>query len=119
MIPAPAYWQAVAKGIDAEDQKASLFVRHPARPGGAREVILRNLLIHQTPEPFRVSSGFVCKFVWADPIATRQCDVLVYDPRVAQPYYAIDSFVVVSQPASRLVVEVKSNLGQDDLTEMC
>src|SRR5262245_37639946 len=119
MIPSMAYWQAVAQGVDAEDRKASLFVRHPGSRGGAREAILRALLIHQTPEPYRVNSGFICEFAGTEPRLSRQCDVLVFDPRVPQPYYAIDAFVVIPRAAARLAVEVKSDLGQDDLDDMC
>jgi hypothetical protein len=40
MLPIPEYWQAVAKAIDAEDAKASIFVKHNASIGAAREAIL-------------------------------------------------------------------------------
>ena len=33
MLPIPEYWQAVARAIDAEDAKASIFIKHNASIG--------------------------------------------------------------------------------------
>lgn len=117
MIKIPEYWQAIARGIDAEEQKASILIRHNASVGAAREAILRDVLVKQTPVPYRVASGFV--FVdqpqeWC----SKQCDVLVYDPTVAQPYYSIGDLCVVARWSAKLVSEVKSRLDQEAWSEL-
>ena len=103
------YWRIVSQGMEVEDRRLRMFVRHKASLGVGREHILRKLLAEQTPEPYRVNTGFV-----AHPAAPRvtsdQCDVLVYDPRASQPLYRIDQFVVVPPAAARLAIEVRSNM---------
>jgi hypothetical protein len=112
----PDYWQAVARGIDAEDQKATIFVAQNDSLGVAREAILRDLLVKQTPEPYRVSTGFIY-LPNPEPWSSKQCDVLVYDPTVSQPYYAIGGFSVVPRRAAKLVIEVKTNLELETFRE--
>jgi hypothetical protein len=111
MLPIPEYWQAVAHGIDAEDRKASLFIKHSASVGTAREAILREVLVKQTPEPFRVGTGFVYQPT-PEPWSSKQCDLLVYDPTVAQPYYSIGGIVVLHRDATRLAIEVKTEMNR-------
>jgi hypothetical protein len=74
-----------------------------------RETILRDLLIQQTPEPFKVKTGFVVSD-GPHPGISDQCDILVYDPRRMQPYYRIAEFEVVDWRAVNLVIEVRSNM---------
>lgn len=118
MVPALAYWQSVARGIDAEDQKLRVFVRHNLSLGLAREAILRDLIIRQTPEPHKVRTGFICHFTDEGPWVSRQCDVLVYDPQHSQPYYSIDAFAVIQRHAANLVVEVKTDLDNEALQDI-
>lgn len=115
--PQDRYWQAVAKGIDAENEKASIFVKHHQSLGVAREAILRNLVITHTPEPFQVKTGFICRLEDDFDISS-QCDVLVYNPQIARPYYVIDAFCVVSYEAARSVIEVKTMLTTKSLKEI-
>lgn len=125
MILIPEYWRAVARGIDAEDEKASIFIRHRPSLGIARETILRTLVANHTPEPFDVHTGFINYLLqnvesrkltahWH----SKQCDLLVYDPRVDRPYYAIDQLVVVPRNAVKSVIEVKSELKLDTFQEI-
>jgi hypothetical protein len=106
MLDLPEYWHAVAGSLDAEDKKAGVFIHHHHSLGVAREAILRDWLIRHTPEPYRASTGFIYQFSgeWWD---SQQCDILVYDPTIAQPDYAIGSMVVVNRQAAKLVIEVK------------
>lgn len=103
------YWQLVSQGMDLEDRRLRMFVRHNGSLGTGRETIVRKLLVEQTPEPYRVNTGFVVH-PRNPSISSAQCDVLVYDPRVAQPLYRIDDFVVVQQSSARFVIEVRSNM---------
>src|SRR4051812_11041884 len=72
-ITDPDYWRAVALRIDAEEQQASFFLSHNESRGVAREAILRDLLVKQTPEPLRVKSGFVRRIKPAVH-CSKQCD---------------------------------------------
>jgi hypothetical protein len=103
------YWQLISQSMDLEDRRLRMFVRHKGSLGVGRETILRKFLADQTPEPLRISTGFVA--VPARPEwCSDQCDVLVYDPRSSQPLYRIDEFVVVPSQAARLAIEVRSNM---------
>jgi hypothetical protein len=117
VLPIPEYWQAVARAIDAEDAKASIFIRHNASVGSAREAILKDVLSRQTLEPYRVTSGFVFHPP-SENWCSRQCDVIVYNPMVARPYYAIGELAVVPREAAKLVIEVKTELDEKAFKEM-
>lgn len=104
-----SYWQLVSQGMDLEDRRLRMFVKHKGSLGTGRETIVRKFLADQTPEPYRVSSGFVV-FPPDPQISSAQCDVLVYDPRKGQPLYRLDEFVVVSPDTSRLAIEVRSSM---------
>jgi len=117
MIPISEYWHAVAKAIDAEDEKLRQFVFHTGELGTAREAILRQFLVTHTPEPFRIETGFICHFMtkvgapepegrWT----SKQCDLIVYNPQFERPYYSIQNLVVVPRDAAMAVVEVKTDL---------
>jgi hypothetical protein len=112
MLPISEYWRAVARGIDAEETKARFFIHHNDGIGAAREAILRDWLVKHTPEPYRICTGFIYQLArefWT----SRQCDVLLYDPTVAQPDYAISGLAVVHRVAARLVIEVKTTLKEE------
>ena len=82
--PEMGYWQLVSQGMDLEDRRLRMFVRHKGSLGTGRENIVRKFLAEQTPEPYRVSTGFVVH-PGNPKISSAQCDVLVYDPRQGQP----------------------------------
>jgi Domain of unknown function (DUF6602) len=108
------YWRAIALGMEAENRKAALFVRHGPSLGVAREAILRNLVERQTPAPFKVVTGIVFlppeAGLQPEPRFSRQCDLLVYDPTKVRPVYEIQAFAVVPYEACKFVIEVKSSL---------
>src|SRR6516165_6141522 len=111
------FWNAVALGIDAENGKIEIFVQHNLSRGIAREVLLRDIIVQHTPDPNRVRSGFI----YSDKPKTepsKQCDVLVYDPTVDQPYYQIEEFVVVPAHAARALMEVKSEMADKELGQI-
>src|SRR5690349_15882290 len=118
MIPLPEYWQAVAKGIDAEDEKASLFIKHNLTVGTAREEILRDLMRRQTPEPFRVQTGFIHQILPDQQYCSPQCDIVVYDPSIAQPDYHIGELVVVARWPAKAIVEVKTYLDNEEFEKL-
>lgn len=103
------YWQLVSQSMELEDRRLRMFVSHKHSLGIGRENILRKFLAEQTPEPYRLSTGFVAH-PGKPSISSDQCDVLVYDPRVAQPLYSIEQFVVLPPEPSRVAIEVRSTM---------
>jgi hypothetical protein len=95
--------------MDIEERKLRLIVRHAASLGAGRESILRKILIEQTPEPYKVRTGFVASDA-GELQVSNQCDILVYNPTVSQPLYQIEEFTVVPRRAACLAIEVRSNL---------
>jgi hypothetical protein len=110
----PEYWRAVAQGLEAESQKAAIYVKHALSLGIAREAIFRNLIEHETPGPYLVKTGLIRGKRDGDWINSRQCDLLVYDPTVNTPFYRMDDFVVIPSAAGKVVVEVKSTLDRQN-----
>lgn len=104
------FYRAIALGIDAENQKASVYISHSGSIGNAREIILRDVMEEATPAPFKLATGLIHDRIGKDSRSSRQCDVLVYDPTTDPPKYAFKDFVVVDPGTARLVVEVKSCL---------
>jgi hypothetical protein len=104
-----SYWQLISQSMELEDRRLGMFVRHKSSLGVGRENILRKFLIGVTPEPYRVSTGFVVHPPNPS-ITSDQCDILVYDPRESQPLYNIEQFVVLPPRATRLAIEVRSNM---------
>jgi hypothetical protein len=110
-------WSAIAQGISAESAKIDIFIHHNLSRGIAREALLRSIIVQHTPHPFVVRSGFV--YTDNHRVAPhKQCDVLVYDPRVWQPYYQIEEFVVASPDSSVLITEVKSTIGDEEFSDI-
>jgi hypothetical protein len=113
-----AYLRALALAIDAEYQRASLHIHNRQALGVAREAILRDLVVRQTPHPLEVTTGFVGDSDGKRLFLSRQCDVLVYDPSVAKPVHEIDAFVVVPRRAAKFIIEVKTRLQSQDFVEI-
>lgn len=103
------YWPLVSQSMDLEDRRLQLFVRHKPSLGIGREHIVRKFLAEHTPEPFRVSTGFIAVPLRPD-ILSDQCDVLVYNPQIAQPLFRIDEFIVAGSICVRIAIEVRSKL---------
>jgi hypothetical protein len=106
------FYRAISLGIEAENLKATVYVRHGASLGTARENNLREVLEDSTPAPFKLATGLLHDTFHDGPRCSSQCDVLVYDPTVDPPKYAFRDFVVLDPRTARLVVEVKSTLGE-------
>ena len=103
------YWNAVAKSIEAEDDKARIYASsHRHTLGVAREAILRAEMRRETAHPFVVTTGIV-----SDHTTPAQCsnqvDILVHNPqhnppplaRVMSPEeYIVNDFAAMSGMAS-------------------
>lgn len=107
----PEYWQAVARGLEAESQKAAVYVTHPPSLGVAREIILRNIIQKETPGQYSIKTGLIRG---RDGTESKQCDLIIYNQHEHTPNYQIDEFVVVPPASTRVAIEVKSRLDSTD-----
>ena len=105
----PKYWQAVANVLEGESAKAEVYVNHSLSLGVAREAILRNIVMDETPGPFSVKTGIIRESSSGD-LVSRQCDLLIFDPNVDTPFYKMDEFVVIPSACARVVIECKSKI---------
>jgi hypothetical protein len=110
----PEFYNAIALGIDAENAKATAYIKHGPSLGNAREIILRDVVREATPEPFRFGTGFIHHIMESgETKLTRQCDVLVYDPTLDPPKYSFENFVILGPNTVKIAIEVKSDLDSD------
>ena len=117
MLHLREFYEAIARGIDAENEKASVYISHAASLGTAREIILRDVLRDSTPEPYRMGTGLIHGSIQGAPESSRQCDVLVYDPWINPPKYSFENFVVLDEFTPKLNIEVKSVLNLEAFTQ--
>jgi hypothetical protein len=113
MLHVRDFYEAIALGIDAENKKASVYIKHATSIGTAREMILRDVLLDTTPAPFRLGTGLVHGSLDGVYTTSRQCDVLIYNPTINPPKYAFDNLVVLDPDTALVNVEVKSMLNEE------
>lgn len=118
------FYLAIAAGIDAENRKASVYLKHGPSIGAARERILKRVIRDLTPGLLSIDPGFVHS---ADGSGnqvhvSRQCDLLVFGEGGMPVKYRIDDLVVVDQNFAKVAIEVKSNLdkaGFEEQSNVC
>jgi hypothetical protein len=110
------FCRAIAMVLQGESKKAATYVTHAASLGTLREKMVSNFVRHETPERFRVETGLIRNH--ARNLTSCQCDLLVHDPWWMAPIYRYEDFVVVKHTAAKAVVEVKSNLYEDDFERL-
>lgn len=103
------FWRAIHQMMEAENRQIDIFIHQNHSRGVAREALLRSIILRYTIAPNVVRTGFVHT---DDPknAPHKQCDLLVYNPSIHQPYYQVDELVVVPKEATKAIVEVKSDL---------
>lgn len=106
--------RGVALVLRGESLKARAFVTHGLSLGTLREKMVRNFIHEGTPERFRVETGLIR----GSATTSRQCDILIHEPRLKAPLYRWEDFVVVRADTANAVIEVKSNLNQATFDEM-
>jgi hypothetical protein len=96
-----------------EESKA---ISHAATKGSLREGYLKDFLATFVPTGFAISSGFITDSKGED--VSPQLDLLVFD-HSCLPSVVMSAFcTVVPLEASRLAIEVKSMLKQDDFAQI-
>jgi hypothetical protein len=110
------FCKGVAMVLQGESLKALCYVPHGASLGSLREQMVRTFVRHETPEKYRVETGLVRNHDTG--ASSRQCDLLIHDPKETPPLYRWEDFVVIHAFAARAVVEVKSDLCSDTFTDL-
>lgn len=87
--------------------------RHPS--GVFREEILRKFLVSLLPESLSVDTGYVHGF--NEGRTSKQIDILVWDSSRFPAIFRAGQFVVVSPEAVVAAIEVKSNMGLQDIRD--
>jgi hypothetical protein len=96
-----------------EESKA---IRHDATKGSLREAYLKDFLAGFVPPGLAISSGFITDSRGAD--ISPQLDLLIYDT-CSLPSFVMSAFsTIVPVEASRLSIEVKSNLKQEHFEQI-
>jgi hypothetical protein len=85
--------RGLAMVLQGESLKAGCYVTHAASLGILREKMVSSFVRDETPERFRVETGFIRNHEMD--ITSRQCDLLVHEPALEAPLYRWEDFVVV------------------------
>jgi hypothetical protein len=100
--------RGVAMVLQGESMKAQAYLTHKGSLGLLREKIVGRLLRENTPDRFRVVTGFIRNGSLRN--TSRQCDILVHDSTDDPPLYRFEDFAIVEASCSRAVIEIKSAL---------
>src|SRR4051794_24163246 len=87
---------------------------HPGEKGGEAEAVLRRFLNDHLPHRFRATSGIV---IDTENSLSKQTDVIVYDALSSPVYRASETTQIVPAQATAAVIEVKSSLSKEELTD--
>ena len=99
-----------------EQFEESKSIRHDATKGSLRETYLKDFLAEFVPHRLAISSGFITDSKGAE--ITPQLDLLVFD-KASLPSFVMSAFcTIVPLEASRLAIEVKSNLKHEHFKQI-
>jgi hypothetical protein len=101
---------AFAHDLVTQSDQIGRLIHHNLTAGSFREDMLRSLLKRHVPNRFHVATGFIDGY---EP----QIDILIYDSVEYAPLFRMDDLVVVPADAVRAVIEVKTNLTREELTD--
>jgi hypothetical protein len=102
--------------LQGESRKAACYVPPSHSLGVLREKMVSNFLRNETPERFRVETGYIRNH--GSGRTSRQCDLLVHEAGIEAPLYRWGDFVVVHDTAARAVVEIKSRMLKVDFRHL-
>jgi len=104
------FLMSLADDLLSKSKRIKLLLSHGPTVGNYREELLRNLLINFIPSQYEVSTGFVAG-------CSKQIDILVWDKTHYSPLFREQHLVVVPLEAVRCVIEVKTVLTKEKLTD--
>lgn len=101
---------SITDELNANSNRIDYLISHSQTKGNFREFLLRNILKKYIPQKFTVATGFIEN-------CARQCDIIIYDSQNYSPFFKEDELVVVPEKSVRAVIEVKTTLQTNSLTE--
>lgn len=105
-----AYASSFAHELAGQALRIGQLISHRATVGANREELLRVLIQRHIPQRFHAATGFIHG-------GDAQLDILIYDQIDYAPLFRAGDLVVVPPEAVRAIIEVKSGLHRDDLTD--
>jgi hypothetical protein len=109
-----AYCLQVAGEFEARLRRMAHFTSNSSAIGSSNEAILRDFLSRHMPGKMAVGQGFVHSI--SDGHVSKQCDILIYDQHQFVPVYSDGPVVVVQPQAAAVVIEVKTQLNKEAIT---
>lgn len=107
------YWQLRMEGATLRLKAAQRIVSHPGTRGSLAENLLRELIREFLPQRWAVGTGFIMN---ADRRRSNQVDLLIYDQFATSPIYRDGELVILSPGVTKVAVEVKSYLNQQEIS---
>ncbi|MCB0724362.1 MAG: hypothetical protein KDC73_06630 [Ignavibacteriae bacterium] len=95
------------------------LVNHFGEDGRHKEVVLKSVIKRFLPEKFKIGSGFVVKQTETRGIhlSSMQIDIIIYDSEYPVLFKDGD-FVILTIDSVRAIIEVKTNVETQDLTNI-
>lgn len=111
------YCSGIASEFEARLNRIRNFVPdHNLTSGTANEIILRDFLSQFSSGHYEVGQGFICSPFDSNSVS-KQCDILVYDRHNYPLVHSEGSVALVFPQASKMVIEVKTNLDKGSTHE--
>lgn len=108
------YFQAASKQMMAETQGIVQALRHPGMKGDAGEEALRTFLRKYLPKRYNVGQGKVVDFTGRE---SKQTDIIIADAASTVPLYVDAVNMIVPIESVYAVVEVKTSLTSQSLSD--
>ncbi|MDR0231384.1 MAG: hypothetical protein LBI82_04620 [Dysgonamonadaceae bacterium] len=113
------YHKTTTKELLALTNKVRNLITHWGEEGRYKEAILKNIIRRFLPEKYTIGTGFVIKQTntRGEHLSSKQIDLLIYDDS-SPVLFKEGDFVILTPDAVRGIIEVKTNLQNQRLTEI-
>jgi len=108
------YFEGVSKRMLNEFKEITIAVNYPLRRGESREDVLRDFLKKYLPKKYSVGKGIVFNSIGE---SSRELDIVIYDNLECPLLYNENNVQFFPIEGIYAVVEVKSNLGREELKD--
>lgn len=113
------YHKTTTKELLALKNKVRVLVDHWGEDGHYKEIVLKNIIKRFMPDRYLIGTGFVVKQTEnrGEHLSSRQIDLIIYDSSSPVLFKESD-FVILTPDAVRGIIEVKTNLYNQDLSDV-
>ncbi|GAB4050214.1 DUF6602 domain-containing protein [Catellatospora paridis] len=109
------YWAGALTRVNAEVQTFTRLIQHNLQRGEENEAVFARLLERLLPRKYSIGTGMV---IDSDDQYSNQIDIVVYNPTDSVSLFAQSTELLYPVECVTGVVEVKSRLSTDDLTDI-